>query len=98
MGRTVKVALPSGAVPKGRVIGVEFDRLVLDIKERGPVAIERGLRIQYHDRPHEAEVANHRIDLSALGGLGAGAAISNSVLDAGLASPEGVATAYSTGS
>lgn len=40
-GRVVSVALPSGAAPRGRVLAVNEDTLVLDVRGRGPMSIER---------------------------------------------------------
>ena len=40
-GHTVSLALPSGAVPRGRVVEITPDTLILDVRGRGPLSIER---------------------------------------------------------
>ena len=41
VGRTVSLVLPSGAVPRGQVLDVQLDRLILQVRGREPVVINR---------------------------------------------------------
>ena len=90
-GRVVSVALPSGATPRGRVVQITPENLILDVAGRGPMSIGRPyvsvLRIE------KVGVRGRVVGtiMGALAGVAAGFGLATAFADT--SSPEAISTA-----